>query len=77
MKTASESPKTLLEAIRYFSDLDVATEFFANLRWPDGPVCPRCGFVKDHYYTKPRRLRSWSIVQGAFHPLLGGAKLVL
>ena len=52
----SEQPKTLLEAIRYFSDLDVATEFFANLRWPDGPVCPRCGLVKDHYYVKPRRL---------------------
>src|SRR5919202_3720297 len=56
MKTSSESPKTLLEAVRYFSDLDFATQFFAELRWPDGPVCPRCGLVKDHYYEKPRRL---------------------
>ncbi len=56
MKSPANEPKTLLEAIRYFSDLDVATQYFANLRWPDGPVCPRCGLVKDHYYTKPRRL---------------------
>jgi len=56
MNSPSETPKTLLEAIRYFSDLDVATQFFAEIRWPDGPVCPRCGLVKDHYYTKPRRL---------------------
>jgi transposase-like protein len=56
MSEADGNPQTLLETIRYFSDLDVATGFFAKLRWPDGPVCPRCGLVKDHYYTKPRRL---------------------
>src|SRR5215217_5685242 len=56
MESPANEPKTLLEAIRYFSDLDVATQYFANLRWPNGPVCPRCGLVKDHYYTKPRRL---------------------
>src|SRR5918911_2330822 len=50
-------PETLLEAIRYFADLDVATEFVAKLRWPDGPVCPRCGVVDPkHYYLKTRRL---------------------
>jgi transposase-like protein len=31
------TPRTLLEAITYFADLDVATEHFARLRWPDGP----------------------------------------
>ncbi|MCA1706502.1 MAG: transposase, partial [Actinobacteria bacterium] len=36
-------PKTLLEAVTYFADSDVATEHFARLRWPDGPVCPECG----------------------------------
>src|SRR5215217_8059606 len=56
MESPANEPKTLLEAIRYFSDLDVANQFLADLRWPDGPVCPRCGLVKDHYYTKPRRL---------------------
>jgi transposase-like protein len=57
MKTPAKQPKTLLEAIRYFSDLDVATEFVAKLRWPDGPVCPRCGLVdRKHYYLKTRRV---------------------
>lgn len=48
-------PKNLLEAIRYFSDLDVATEFLAGLRWPNGPVCPRCGGV-EYSYLSTRRL---------------------
>lgn len=51
------NPKTLIEAIRHFSDLDVATEFVASLRWPDGPVCPACGMVDEkHYYLKTRRV---------------------
>jgi transposase-like protein len=55
--TAKIVPKTLLEAVRYFSDLDVATEYVAMLRWPDGPVCSRCGVVDvKHYYLKTRRL---------------------
>jgi len=47
-------PPTLLEAIRYFSDLDVCTEFVAGLRWPNGPVCPRCGGVEHSYLTTRR-----------------------
>ena len=47
-------PTSLLEAIRYFSDLDVCTEFVANLRWPDGPVCPRCGSTEYSYLTTRR-----------------------
>src|SRR6185295_13865699 len=35
-------PKTLLEAVRYFSDPDVALTFFAGIRWPNGAACPRC-----------------------------------
>lgn len=48
-------PKTLLEAILYFADLDVCTEFVAKLRWPSGPVCPRCGAL-EHSYLSTRRL---------------------
>jgi transposase-like protein len=48
-------PTTLIEAIRYFSDLDVCTQFVAELRWPNGPVCPRCGGVA-HSYLATRRL---------------------
>lgn len=52
----SEQPQTLIEVIRFFSDLDVATRYMAKLRWPDGPVCPACGLVDEkHYYLKTRR----------------------
>ncbi len=37
--------------------MDAATEYVASRRWPDGPVCPRCGLVdKKHYYLKTRRV---------------------
>src|ERR1035441_2555509 len=36
-------PETLLEAVRYFSDLDVCRETLAAVRWPDGIRCPHCG----------------------------------
>ncbi|HEX4401051.1 MAG TPA: IS1595 family transposase [Galbitalea sp.] len=47
-------PQTLIEAIRYFSDLDVANAFVADLRWSDGPVCDKCGGVETSYLTTRR-----------------------
>jgi transposase-like protein len=55
MGTSRKPPQTLMEAVRYFDDPDVCVEFVAKLRWPDGPVCPRCN-GKDHSYLKTRRL---------------------
>jgi transposase-like protein len=48
-------PHTFLEAIDYFSDLDVATDYVAGLRWPDGFVCPHCG-GREYSYVSTRRL---------------------
>jgi transposase-like protein len=48
-------PETLLEAIRYFSDLEICAQFVAGLRWPNGPVCPRC-LGREHSYLTTRRL---------------------
>jgi transposase-like protein len=48
-------PESLIEAIRYFADIDVCTEFVAKMRWPEGPVCERCGGV-EHSYLSTRRL---------------------
>lgn len=40
-------PKTLLEAVRTFTDLDVCHEYMTALKWPDGKiVCPKCGADK-------------------------------
>lgn len=39
-----ESPKTLIEAVRHFSDLDACHEYMIGVKWPDGKiVCPKCG----------------------------------
>jgi transposase-like protein len=48
-------PASLLEAIRYFTDLDVANDFVAKMRWPEGPMCPACGST-EYSYLKTRRL---------------------
>ena len=48
-------PTTLIEAVKYFDDIDVCTDFVASLRWPNGPVCPRCeGTI--HSYLASRRV---------------------
>lgn len=48
-------PRALLEAVRYFEDPDIANDFVAALRWPNGPECPSCR-GKDLGYVKTRRL---------------------
>jgi hypothetical protein len=54
MNTETNNPTTLIEAIRRFSDLDFATEFFAKIRWPHGACCPHCGSVDVDYIAKRR-----------------------
>jgi transposase-like protein len=53
--TTKRLPETLIEAIRYFTDIDVCTEFVAAMRWPEGPVCERCGGM-EHSYLATRRV---------------------
>ena len=48
-------PKTLQDAIIFFSNPDNAIEYIKRLRWPDGLVCcPRCG-REDVVYLKNQR----------------------
>ncbi len=47
-------PSNLIEAVRYFSDPDVCSAFVADLRWPNGPECPRCGVDQFSYLTTRR-----------------------
>jgi transposase-like protein len=55
MATENGTPDTLLGAITYFADIDVATQFVAGLRWPDGVTCPHCD-GKDCPYVASRRI---------------------
>jgi transposase-like protein len=47
-------PKTLQEAIIYFSDPDTCTTFMAQLRWPDGVTCPNCNGKAVSYLSTRR-----------------------
>jgi transposase-like protein len=48
-------PKTLLEAIRHYSDPDVCQAELVAARWPDGVTCPTCGSQKVGYLANQRR----------------------
>jgi transposase-like protein len=51
-----KEPKTLQDAIVYFSDPDRAFEYAVRLRWLGGNVtCPRCNQAK-HSFIKTRKL---------------------
>jgi transposase-like protein len=50
------TPKTLQEAIVYFSDPDRCFDYAKKLRWPDGNVvCPRCKAAKNSF-LKTRKM---------------------
>jgi hypothetical protein len=57
-------PKTLTDAIRYFTDPDTCLAFMVAVRWPDGNVtCPTCG------RPEPRFLAARRVWQcGRAHP---------
>jgi len=43
MTKIKKFPKTLVDAIKYFADQQVAHDFVVSMRWPKGVKCPRCG----------------------------------
>jgi transposase-like protein len=71
MNATPEIPKTLQQAIRYFSDEQVCINIVSILRWPDAiPTCPRCA-NKDHYWLDTQKRwkckkcsRQFSVKQG-------------
>jgi len=54
MERAPE-PRTLQEAIIYFSNPANCREYLMARRWPDGAVCPRCGFKNVLFLEKYNR----------------------
>src|SRR5215469_12112298 len=50
-----ELPRTLQEAILYFSNFENCSRFLIDLRWPDGVVkCPTCGSSHVTYLSNAR-----------------------
>jgi transposase-like protein len=54
MQTEPREPQTLIEAIRYFADPDVAMHTMVELRWPDGVYCPTCGRTDPRFIATRR-----------------------
>jgi transposase-like protein len=50
-----ETPRTLQEAIQYFTDFEKCRQFMVAMRWPDGKVrCPKCDSEKVTFLAKAR-----------------------
>ncbi len=47
-------PKTLQDAVKYFSDEQSCIDAVAEARWPKGAVCPHCE-AKEPYYLKTQK----------------------
>jgi transposase-like protein len=50
-----DSPKTLLEAIQFFSDEQVCIDAVAGMRWLNGPMCPDCETPEPYYIKTQKR----------------------
>lgn len=48
------TPKTLMEAIAFFSNSDNAFDYSVPMRWPNGVACPRYGCVKVSFLSTRR-----------------------
>jgi transposase-like protein len=64
MEHEAKFPKTLQEAIIYFSDLDTCVTFMAQIRWADGVTCPYCE-GKAVSYLSTRRI--WKCMNKECH----------
>jgi transposase-like protein len=54
----TNEPKTLIEAVRHFSDINTCDALMIDLKWPDGKItCPKCGADKIGRVTSRRLLQ--------------------
>lgn len=63
METKGRSPKTLVDAIRYYAKPDHCLAVMVEVRWPNGVTCPTCG-RRDVRFISTRRM--WECKSG--HP---------
>ncbi len=55
MTSNSNSPKTLQQAILYFSNPENCLQYIAVRRWPHGVICPTCGREDVSFLAKQRK----------------------
>jgi transposase-like protein len=60
MMSTNATPKTLLEAVKLFSDYENCRKFMMDARWPNGIVrCPNCGSDHVKYMANTRRWKCY------------------
>jgi len=60
MMSANDTPKTLLEAVKFFADYENCRSFMVEARWPDGKVkCPLCSSDHVTYMANTRRWKCY------------------
>ena len=65
-------PKTLQEAVLYFSDLNNCIDYMAVRRWPHGVVCPTCGREDAKFLANQNRWQCKSVhAKRQFSPKVG------
>lgn len=61
--TKETEPKTLQQAVIYFSNPQNCLNYLVSRRWPDGVICPRCGRKDPSFLAKQNK---WQCRSG--HP---------
>lgn len=60
MMKPNDTPKTLLEAVKFFDDYENCHRYMIAARWPDGVVhCPICGSAHVTYMANTRRWKCY------------------
>ena len=60
MMNTNDTPKTLLEAVKFFADYENCHKFMIEARWADGIVrCPACGSDHVTYMANTRRWKCY------------------
>ena len=60
MMNTNDTPKTLLEAVKFFSDYENCRKLMMEARWPNGVVqCPFCGSDHVTYMDNTRRWKCY------------------
>ena len=50
-----DAPKTFLEAVKYFQNEQVCIDAVAEMRWPNGVLCPHCEADKPYWLDTQKR----------------------
>src|SRR5436309_8360695 len=61
MSDTLNEPRTLQEAIIYFSDPDRCLSYIVVRRWPNGVVCPTCGRTDAKFLANQRKWQCKSV----------------